>query len=268
MKKILVAILMTGISLSVSAQMVIPRTDNISVSSTIVTKKKTVFLEKGFQQFVELGSKISLGDSKGATGANYIGGYRFNNYFYAGAGVGLEFAHDVAEGVKENVGESLNFYYSYSSDEEYVIMEELGINQYGLLNTVAVPLYLHLRGYYMIDKWTPYSSLSIGGILAPKENGFYADFSTGVDLKVYNKFNIYLAAGIYYRIVRDTDLEYSESKGGYRNYERTRTDDCSDSNCPYYDSYYHTRHYHSHAYDLYNSKIGSYGISVHLGISF
>ena len=39
---------------------------------------------------IEVGSKFDCLEFKGSTGINYIGGYRFNNWLFAGVGIGLD----------------------------------------------------------------------------------------------------------------------------------------------------------------------------------
>lgn len=99
---------------------------NSSTVSTTVVRKNVIYKERpeytkydakvGYQQFVELGATFCFAydaehEGKGATGVNYIGGWRFNNWFFAGAGTGLNFSH-----------------FCYRLDD------------YGSLNAVSVPL--------------------------------------------------------------------------------------------------------------------------------
>ena len=73
MKKITFVTVAILVSVAAFAQRGIPRTDNVSVSSTVVKKTtKQSDYQKGFQQSVELGTKIDFLD-KGTTGVNYIG---------------------------------------------------------------------------------------------------------------------------------------------------------------------------------------------------
>lgn len=272
MKKIIFAIVAVLIPVAVFAQRGIPRSNNVSVSSTIVTKKKSIVSRQGFQQSLELGTKLDLREEyKGTTGVNYIGGYRFNSHFFAGIGVGLECAHFVAKGVKENVGKNA-FLVSESwslrtfSELDVFTKRELGIpdtrgmdNAEGSLNRIAVPLYLHLKGYYTKTKCAPYSSLSIGGFFAPKENGLYADFSTGVSVRLNDKNSVYFAAGVWYRRVRDTFLEVLHVK-----YETEyHGPDRVDSACTI--GYSHT---HLNIYNLFSHWTYAVGLSLRVGFSF
>lgn len=274
MKKIIFAIVAVLIPVAVFAQRGIPRSNNVTVSSTIVTKKKSIASKHGFQHSIGLETKLDLSrEYKGTTGVNYIGGYRFNSHFFAGIGVGLECAHFVATGVKNAIGSNTYIVTKLDSPndkwDEYV-KRELHIpnthgmdNSYGSLNRVSIPLYLHLKGYYTKTKCAPYSSLSIGGIFAPKENGLYLDFSTGVDVRLNDTNSIYFAAGFWYRNVRDNCLR----QGDYQNYN-------------YYLESYHEanrfnsactinyEHYHFRIEDLFNSMTFAMGLSLHVGFSF
>ena len=272
MKKIILLLVAVLASVTVFAQRGIPRTNNVSVSSTIVTKKKSIVSRQGFQQSLELGTKLDLREEyKGTTGVNYIGGYRFNSHFFAGIGVGLECAHFVAKGVKENVGKnaflvSESWSFRTLSELDVFTKRELGIpdtrgmdNAEGSLNRIAVPLYLHLKGYYTKTKCAPYSSLSIGGIFAPKENGLYADFSTGVSVRLNDKNSVYFAAGVWYRRVRDTFLE-----GLHVKYETEyHGPDRVDSACTI--GYSHT---HLNIYNLFSHWTYAVGLSLRVGFSF
>lgn len=155
---------------------------NTSTVSTTVVTRNIIYKERpkfdakvGYQQFVELGATFCSAydeehEGKGATGVNYIGGWRFNNWFFAGAGTGLNFSH-----------------FCYRT------------NGFGSLNAVSVPLYLHLRGYYMNTRLAPYSSLSFGGNLCPKESVGYFDFSTGADYRLNSKFHLFASLGFWLR---------------------------------------------------------------------
>lgn len=264
MKKIIFVIVALLASVTVFAQRGIPRSNNVSVSSTIVTKKKSIVSKHGFQQSVELGTKLDLiGECKGTTGVNYIGGYRFNNHFYAGVGIGLEFAHLVASGVREYVESSTIIYSVSEYIDDDIIKQELGISDAGSLNLVSIPLYMHLKGYFTKTKWAPYSSLSLGGILAPKENGLYADFSTGVDIRLNDKINVYFAAGVWYRHVRDTYLGYTGHVPRFTNRPVYYDGNCQDTACNL-----NNNHYHNMISNLFCRMTDTCGLSLRVGVSF
>ena len=123
-------------------------------------------------------------------------------------------------------------------------------------------MYLHLKGYYTKTKCAPYSSLSIGGIFAPKENGLYLDFSTGVDVRLNDTNSIYFAAGFWYRNVRDTYLSSGDPnfKYGVNMYHEANR---VNSACT--ETY---EHFHITVYDLFNRMTFAMGLSLHVGFSF
>lgn len=269
MKKITFVTVAILVSVAAFAQRGIPRTDNVSVSSTVVKKTtKQSDSKKGFQQSVELGTKLDLIDEhKGTTGFNYIGGYRFNNHFFAGIGMGLEFAHLVASGVREYVGSSAIIYSASKFLDDDIIKQELGISDNGSLNLVSIPLYLHLKGYYTKTKYAPYSSLSLGGVFAPKENGLYAKFSTGVDVRLNDNINVYFAAGVWYRKVRDTYLGYTGHAPRFTNRPVYYDEDCQLNECNV-DAHFINNHYHNMISDLFCRMTDTLGLSLSVGVSF
>lgn len=84
-------------------------------------KKKGVYTKRGYQQTANIAFATDFGECI-KFGAEYIGGYRFNNVFYLGAGFGISY----------NYGG-----YSYKS---------LTYN-YIIRNVLTMPLFLHLRTY-------------------------------------------------------------------------------------------------------------------------
>ena len=252
------------------AQVVIKKSQdkNMSSVSATVVKKNVIYKERklydakvGFQQFVELSPKIDFWDDHGHTGINYIGGWRFNNWIYAGVGTGLEFAHNFAKGAKDFIGSDIITYSKYG--DYYISSEDIDADNYGSFNRVSIPLYLHLRAYYMRTKWAPYSSVSFGGRLAPKDSGVYFDFSTGVDWRINDDYHAYFSLGFWLSKFRETSG---------RNYEHNTEDryssdeDCRTRACPYYNS--DEYHCHNKFYNLFCGKDVNGGMSFRLGVSF
>lgn len=269
------------------AQNYIPRTNNVSVSVVHKTKIKKSFqtydVIPGFRHFVDIGSSFDFVEDKDMTGFNYIGGYRFNRWIFAGVGTGLNFAHYHLAGAKEHVGGTATVYVREDYLYENAIYESLGIeNGNGSFGKVSVPLYLHLRGYYMNTRFAPYSSLSLGGILASKESGFYMDFSTGVDFRIEkdpakSSKHAYLAVGFWLRgHTRYCNLEsssyssidYDDSRRGYNGTVKYygRDEMCDNRACPI--ESYSYGHCHFYLTDLWNRFENALGLSVRLGISF
>lgn len=84
-------------------------------------KKKGVYTKRGYQQTANIAFATDFGECI-KFGAEYIGGYRFNNVFYLGAGFGIS--------------------YNYGGDSS----ESLYID-YIIRNVLTMPLFLHLRTY-------------------------------------------------------------------------------------------------------------------------
>ena len=252
------------------AQIVIKKSQdkNMSSVSATVVKKNVIYKERklydakvGFQQFVELSPKIAF-SHYGHTGINYIGGWRFNNWIYAGVGTGLEFAHNFAKGAKDFIGSDIVTYEYWRHYYISLSSVDIDADNYGCFNRVSIPLYLHLRAYYMRTKWAPYSSVSFGGRLAPKDSGVYFDFSTGVDWRINDDYHAYFSLGFWLSKFRETsEWNYEhDTHEEYYSYE-----DCGTRACPYYNK---ERHYHNKFYNLFYSKDIFSGMSFRLGISF
>ena len=205
MKRLIFITALLVVSFTSDAQVVI-RTNkdkNVKTVSSTVIKKEVIYKERklydakvGFQQFIELSPKFCEHHSH--TGINYIGGWRFNNWIYAGIGTGLEFAHKVAKGAKAAMGKDVVSYmlYVYNYDYSYFSEEDAEIETFrGSFNSVSIPLYLHCRAYYMRTRWAPYSSVSFGGRLASKDCGLYFDFSTGIDWRINKDYHAYCSLG-------------------------------------------------------------------------
>lgn len=270
MKRLIFITALLVVSFTSDAQVVI-RTNkdkNVKTVSSTVIKKEVIYKERklydakvGFQQFVELSPKMDFWEDYGHTGINYIGGWRFNNWIYAGVGTGLEFAHNFAKGAKDFIGSDIVTYKNW--DDDYISSDDIDADNYGCFNRVSIPLYLHLRAYYMRTKWAPYSSVSFGGRLAPKDSGVYFDFSTGVDWRINDDYHAYFSLGFWLS-------KFRENSGGnyelYTNDRYSSDEDCGTRACPYYNS--DERHYHNKFYNLFCGKDVFGGLSFRLGISF
>ena len=165
MKKITFVTVAILVSVTAFAQRGIPRTDNVSVSSTVI--KKTTKLSESkfrFQQLAELHMGYSFDSGGFLVGGTYSGGCRFSNWFYLGAGVG---------------------YYGYTEG-------------------TWVPIYIHTRGYFSKKTLKPYASLSLGGAYNGYQRGvnffedfvFHGEFSIGVEMPIYKKLKLTAGIGI------------------------------------------------------------------------
>lgn len=172
----------------VTGAMVVHTTETI-VKQPVVTPKeepvkerkklKAVEIKRGYQQEVSFAYSLMF-DTGSMINLNYVGGYRFNHHFYVGLGTGLDFSTNNSNDFFIGYGEYTPYSYGsirYSHIPQYEIdnlsSSELKIgkryfdyaeNNYWdfPMQTVAVPLYVHLRTYFMKTKWTPFLAFSAG----------------------------------------------------------------------------------------------------------
>ncbi len=169
MKKLLVILMMSVIPVISFAQRGVPRSNSVSVSVKRVTETtkepKTYNARVGFQQMAGLNIGAYDFDACGV-GLSYVGGFRFNDVLFAGCGV------------------------------------EVNTPFFGF----DIPLYAQIRTYFTKRIWRPYVSLSLGGYYTDNEyygheyfgegGGFYGDFSVGVDVRLVEKLNLFMGAGV------------------------------------------------------------------------
>lgn len=131
-------------------------------------KLKAVEIKRGYQQEVSFAYSLMF-DTGSMINLNYVGGYRFNHHFYVGLGTGLDFStyNDngfVCYGETEYEGDQyIHYPYIYDRDSaESRIGKNYIYSAYLPMQTVAVPLYVHLRTYFMKTKWTPFLAFSAG----------------------------------------------------------------------------------------------------------
>lgn len=129
--------------------------------------------KRGFQQQASFGwwrARITTFSTKpySALRFSYIGGRRFNNYFFAGIGAGLD------------IGMSNT--YKANAHERGRGDSTVGYDGYvGLpMQSVAIPLFVNLKGYFTKTRVAPYLSFSAG-----------ARLSTGKKLKIYDVYGNY-----------------------------------------------------------------------------
>lgn len=261
MKRLIVLFVSALLSVSAFAQ----SQDKISVG--YVHKKVTVHekqkkklakfdAERGLTHIVEFHPKLYI-YSANSISLSYIAGWRFNNWFLAGVGTGLDFATEVAQGVlgkvKHNIGNEGVIAGSYFHEDFW------GYD--GQMNKVSVPLYAHAKFYYMRTRWTPYSSLSLGARLAPKDCGLYFDFSAGVNYMPPAEFTEkYKISGFFFALGFTSQQMRDEYSIYVYDYSYTN---CGLSHCQYNQN----KQEHTH-YNIIGEKRHAPGISLRLGVSF
>lgn len=157
----------------------------IMTSSSLTVKrerveKPPVMVERGFQHSVELNTSCAPNDPSLFTiGAEYIGGYRFNNMFYVGIGIGLDYMCD------------LQYYNSF----------------------VGLPLHIDGRAYFG-KKWVkPYIGLSLGGLFpfASVDDAapyFQLEPQFGVDFIMKSGNSIYFSLAYNYSCKNQPEYRY------------------------------------------------------------
>ena len=165
MKKIIFILVAVLISFTAFAQRGIPRTDNVSVSSTVVKRTTRQSESKyRFQQMAEFQIGYSFDSEEYLIGVAYTAGCRFSNWFFLGCGVGY--------------------------------------NAYGW--GTWIPMYMQMRGYFSKKSLKPYAALSLGCayhsydyyLSGRTDFGFHGDFSIGVEIPLNKKLNFIVGVGV------------------------------------------------------------------------
>ncbi len=170
--------------------------------------------KRGFQQQASFGwwwtaNYFFGGKNYNALRFSYIGGMRFNNFFFAGVGAGLD------------IGVSITYKPIAEADrwgEDYVVETAGGWRRdhYLPMQSIAIPLFVNFKGYFTKTMVAPYLSFSAG-----------ARLSTGKKLEIYDMYGNYenelrygafkpffeVAAGINYR--KSADRNYTFQFGYY-----------------------------------------------------
>ena len=188
MKHWLIVIALLCLAYESSAQ-IIRASSMIKVKSQ-KTQKVQESVEKGFQHSIEVDATTMLMSANAdkswnvGAGVQYIGGYRFSNTIFLGAGVGVEY-HKFDS---VSVVSSADLYYNMSYDK------------------VCIPLYLHFRAYLSKTRWQPYFFLSAGGLIGTNGNvelanennykyntcGVLATPGFGLNYRISNQLSVYL----------------------------------------------------------------------------
>ena len=174
MKKIVLTSILLLIALSIHAQEGIPRggqarSDLKSVSFTNVSKTITIHKKEikkydarvGFQQFVEVAQDTDF-DSYTHSGLHLIDGYRFNNNWFVGLGIGLDYYPEHLSGKKRELliqrpSWGYDYYDYYRSHVSF--------------NKISIPIFIHSRMYLFHSDYSPFISYSLGKRLAADDVG-------------------------------------------------------------------------------------------------
>ena len=170
--------------------------------------------KRGFQQQVSFGwwwSESWDDPNYSALRFSYIGGWRFNDYFFAGVGAGLDIG--VSNTYKPTAKESVDYWGDY-----YYKVETAGgwyeYEAYLPMQSIAIPLFVNFKGYFTKTKVAPYISFSAGARLSTgKKLELYYGDDTGEQR--YGAFKPFfeVAAGVNYR--KSADRNYTFQFGYY-----------------------------------------------------
>ena len=170
--------------------------------------------KRGFQQQASFGwwwTDSYRGRNYSALRFSYIGGRRFNDYFFAGVGAGLDIG--VSNTYKPTAKESVDYWGDY-----YYKVETAGgwyeYEAYLPMQSIAIPLFVNFKGYFTKTKVAPYISFSAGARLSTgKKLELYYGDDTGEQR--YGAFKPFfeVAAGVNYR--KSADRNYTFQFGYY-----------------------------------------------------
>ncbi len=141
---------------------------------------------KGYASFANLSYSHSLSNKEDYVGLDYIGGYRFNNIFFLGAGVGA------------------NVRISSGSISKITLNETSKLSH----GSVYLPVYAHFRAHLINRRCAPFLALSAGyNVSLPQylnleltrirynASGAFVNPQLGVTFRIKPKLGIYCAAG-------------------------------------------------------------------------
>lgn len=124
-----------------------------------------------------------------SVGVNYIGGYRFNNYLFAGAGVGVEMP----------LGSNC---ITYQGTSAYVT------------RGASFPVFAHVRANFLNRRWSPFFALSAGARFSTPRK-ISLDYSSNEF--EYNFMSAFFnpQLGVNYRVTTKTSVYFSAGASGY-----------------------------------------------------
>ena len=165
--------------------------------------------KRGFQQQASFGwwwTDSYRGRNYSALRFSYIGGRRFNDYFFAGVGAGLDIG--VSNTYKPTA--TLDRWGDYEIETPYGWDNLVDLP----MQSIAIPLFVNFKGYFTKTKVAPYISFSAGARLSTgKKLELYYGDDTGEQR--YGAFKPFfeVAAGVNYR--KSADRNYTFQFGYY-----------------------------------------------------
>ena len=155
--------------------------------------------QKGYEKSIEVGTTIGAGKYSNTTfGASMINGYRFNEYFFIGAGVGIGYANALTG----------------------IDIDKQGITTEYRMDAYLIPIYANFKANFSKNNLSPFFRLNIGYTFDVNQYmkdapGVTIEPAVGLDIKLSKKNTIYAAFGF--------NLQHSE-------YTYTRNVGATDSN--------------------------------------
>lgn len=143
----------------------------------LITGNTTAFAQKGYEKSIEAGASIGVGDYSNKTfGISMINGYRFNNYLFAGVGVGIGYSNAL-NGVNIKYGTT-----EYRTD------------------AYLIPVFANIKANLTTGKVSPFFRLNIGYTFDENQYlkdapGFMIEPAFGIDFNLDSKKAIYVLAG-------------------------------------------------------------------------
>ncbi len=182
----------------------------ITSAQTITVKEKKPEKPLHYEQSIEFTAATDFQDKGGdrsVYGLEYIGGIRFNNLFFLGAGIGLNF-HSFSDDFVLDTTSDWDRYISGNCPE----------------NLVSVPLYLHTRLYFTHTRCQPFFALSVGGQITGLKTAkgyddayynpscFMLSPQLGVNYQLNDKASMYLTAGCLWRNIVTSVYYYTRNE--------------------------------------------------------
>ena len=180
----------------------------ITSAQVITVKEKKPEKPLHYEQSIEYTTASDFqdkGDDRSVFGLEYIGGIRFSNLFFLGAGIGINF-HSFSDDFILNYSDARGLYCVDCPE-----------------NLVSVPIYLHTRLYFTNTRCQPYFALSIGGQVTGRKDAKFHDTyynpscfmispQLGINFKFNNKLSMYMSVGCLARdIIYEAYYDYYDN---------------------------------------------------------
>lgn len=157
----------------------------------------TLFAQKGYEKSIELGFAMGIGDYTNSTfGATMINGYRFNDHFFTGVGVG----------------------FGYSNALNGVNINGIEVKEYRT-DAYLIPVFAHFRANLTSGKTSPFLRLDVGYTFDVNQYlkdapGVMIEPSVGVEFKTEDKKTFYALAGFN---LQHSKYSYTKNLGSMDN---------------------------------------------------